>query len=51
MQYLISSWFGKTLYVSINFFGNLSARDSSINEPIPEPVPPAIEWHKTNPCK
>lgn len=47
--YLISSWLGKTLYVSINFLGNLSARDSNMKDPMPEPVPPAIEWHKTKP--
>jgi len=29
--------------------GNLSARDSNIKDPMPEPVPPAIEWHKTKP--
>lgn len=49
--YLISSWLGNTLYVSIIFFGYRSVKCSSINEPIPEPVPPAIEWHKTNPWR
>ena len=35
---------GKTEYVWINFFGNLSFSRSSRNDPKPEPVPPAIEW-------
>lgn len=30
---------------------NLSLSFSNRYDPSPEPVPPAIEWHKTNPCK
>lgn len=49
--YLISSWFGNTLYVWINFLGNRSDSRSMIYDPMPDPVPPAIEWHKTKPSK
>jgi hypothetical protein len=28
-----------------------SFKRSSIKEPTPEPVPPAIEWHRTKPLK
>lgn len=34
---------GNTEYVYINFFGYLSHNLSNINDPNPEPVPPAIE--------
>ena len=30
---------------------NLSFNFSNIYDPIPEPVPPAIEWQSTNPLK
>ena len=45
-----SSALGKTEYVCINFFGNLSFNRSRTNEPKPEPVPPAIECMSMNPC-
>ena len=44
-----SAWFGKTEYVWISFFGKWSFSRSSRNEPIPEPVPPAIEWQTRKP--
>jgi len=44
------SWLGNTEYVCINFLGYLSLSRSKRYEPIPEPVPPAIEWHSTKPC-
>lgn len=50
-SYLISSWLGNTLYVWIIFFGKWSDNRSMMYEPIPDPVPPAIEWHSTNPSR
>jgi hypothetical protein len=43
------TWLGKTLYVWISFLGKRSLRRSSMNEPIPLPVPPAILWQSTKP--
>lgn len=40
--YLISSWFGNTLYVWMSFLGKRSDNRSIMYEPMPEPVPPAI---------
>lgn len=42
--------FGKTEYVWISFLGKRSFSRSSRYEPIPDPVPPAIECDRTNPC-
>lgn len=42
---------GKTEYVCMSFFGYLSVSLSSRNDPIPDPVPPAIEWQSTNPSR
>eukprot|EP00967_Tisochrysis_lutea_P109990 scaffold171563_cov31-Tisochrysis_lutea.AAC.5 len=33
----------------MSFFGKWSFRRSSMKEPKPEPVPPAIEWQTRNP--
>lgn len=40
---------GVTTLTWINFFGKWSFNLSSKKEPIPLPVPPAIEWHNTKP--
>ena len=46
---LVSKWLGKTEYVWMIFLENLSLRFSSKNEPVPLPVPPAIEWMRRKP--
>ena len=43
-NYLVSARLGKTLYVWMSFLGKRSEILSSMYEPKPEPVPPAIEW-------
>ncbi len=45
----LSVWFGNTEYVWISFFGNRSFSFSSKNDPSPDPVPPATEWHSEKP--
>ena len=46
------SWLlGKTEYVWISFFGKWSLIASSIREPMPEPVPPAIECVMMKPSR
>jgi hypothetical protein len=46
---LVSKWLGNTEYVWIIFLGNLSFKRSNKYEPVPLPVPPAIEWINKNP--
>mmetsp|Transcript_10886 Transcript_10886/g.36328 ORF Transcript_10886/g.36328 Transcript_10886/m.36328 type:complete len:271 (+) Transcript_10886:498-1310(+) len=46
-----SSQFGKTEYVCTSFFGKCSFNASRMYEPMPEPVPPAMECVSTKPSK
>ena len=46
---LVSFWFGNTEYVCTSFLPYRSLSASSRYEPMPDPVPPAMEWHSTNP--
>lgn len=43
--------FGNTEYVCINFLGKWSLSRSKRYDPMPDPVPPAMEWDSTNPCQ
>ena len=45
----LCDWFGNTEYVWISFLGKWSFSCSSRYDPIPDPVPPAIECASTNP--
>jgi hypothetical protein len=42
---------GNTEYVCISFFGNRSFILSRMKLPIPDPVPPAMEWSSMKPCR
>ena len=46
-----SCWLGKTEEVWMSFLGKRSLRHSRRKEPMPEPVPPAMEWHMRNPSR
>lgn len=46
-----SSELGNTEYVWINFLGYRSFRRSNRNEPMPDPVPPAIECNSMKPWR
>mmetsp|Transcript_4594 Transcript_4594/g.13024 ORF Transcript_4594/g.13024 Transcript_4594/m.13024 type:complete len:279 (+) Transcript_4594:484-1320(+) len=46
-----SDWLGNTEYVWMSFFGYRSLSASRMNDPIPDPVPPAIECASVKPSR